>query len=141
MKWEWRPSISEGRRARVVTEIESSSPQPPSSAMARVSVVLPAPEGEDRIRIRPRRPTGSRGFAFVPVIFVSTSLLDVLNLLAELLHDGLQVESDPRQADVVRLRAQGIGLAPEFLGQEIEAPANGAPGRDQLARGGEGRPQ
>ena len=67
--------------------------------------------------MRPRRPT--RGFGSW-----LTASLHVLNLLAELLDHGLQFKPDPRQGDIIRLCAQGIRLAPEFLRQEIEAPAD-----------------
>ena len=49
------PSTSDERRVRVVTETESVRSSALSCISIRVSVVLPAPEGEDRIRIMPRR--------------------------------------------------------------------------------------
>ena len=45
---------------------------------------------------------------------------EVLHLLAELLDHALQLEADIGQFDVVRLGAQRIGFAVEFLRQEIE---------------------
>ena len=53
--------------------------------------------------------------------------LHVLNLLAELLDHGLQVEPDPRQGDVVGLGAERVGLAAEFLRQEVEPAADRPP--------------
>src|ERR1700690_2382032 len=55
------PSASEERRVRVVTEIDSVRSRFLSCSNIRVSVVLPAPEGEDRIRIMPRRVKGKLG--------------------------------------------------------------------------------
>src|ERR1700761_4091758 len=102
------PSASEERRARVVTEIDSVRSSALSCSSMRVSVVLPAPEGEERIRIIPRRRMRPRSF-------------DVLHLLAQLLDMRAQFEPLRRQRSVVRLGAQGIGLAPELLGQKIQA--------------------
>ena len=49
-------------------------------------------------------------------------LFKVLHLLAETVDDGLQSQTDARQFAVGRLGAQRIGLAREFLRQEVEAP-------------------
>ena len=49
------PSTSDGRCFRVVTDTESVRSSALSCISIRVSVVLPAPDGEDRIRIMPRR--------------------------------------------------------------------------------------
>jgi hypothetical protein len=48
------PSISLGRRGRVVTETESDSVGSRSSRR-RVIVVLPAPDGDDSTSRKPRR--------------------------------------------------------------------------------------
>src|SRR5689334_17266651 len=99
-----------------------------SSTRLRVSVVFPAPDGEDRMRMRPRRPTGD---------FESwlTASLHILNLLAELLDHGLQFKPDPRERHIIGLCTQGIGLAPEFLRQEIQASADRSALLQQAPRG------
>jgi hypothetical protein len=51
----------------------------------RESVVLPAPDGEERTNINPRRAMLVRFFFPLAIFF----LFHVLNLLAELLHRGL----------------------------------------------------
>src|SRR3546814_827946 len=79
------------------------------SSSASDRVVLPAPDGEDRTSMRPRRPT--------------CLSLDILNLLAQLIDDGFQFEAYSRQADVCGLRAEGICFTVEFLCQEIEPAA------------------
>src|SRR6516225_4812020 len=107
------PSTSEDRRGRVVTDTESVRSSALSCISIRVSVVFPAPDGEDRIRIMPRRLA-----AIAPIS------LDVLDLLAELL--DLRPEFKPlrRQAHIVRLGAKGARLARQLLGEKIEPPAD-----------------
>src|SRR5579871_2124267 len=117
------PSTSDERRARVVTDTESVRSRFLSCISMRVSVVFPAPEGEERIRIIPRRRA--------PIIS-----LDVLNLLAELLDLSLEFKPLGREAHVVRLRAERIGLPAELLRQEIEPPPDRAARRKEIARGG-----
>ncbi len=73
------------------------------SKMAREMDDLPAPEGEASTIITPRRASSA--------IAYSRSL----NLLAELVDDGLEVEADRRQLHGVGLGAQGIRLAVKFL--------------------------
>ena len=58
------------------------------STRLRVRVDFPAPDGEERIRRTPRR-------AVIGGLVRPAILLDVLNLFAELLDDGLEVEPDP----------------------------------------------
>src|SRR6202043_3884820 len=70
----------------------------------------------------PRRatmPAWSRPPAAAPI-----ASLQVLHLLAKLLDHALELEPDIGELDVVRFRAQGIGLAIELLGEKIEAPAD-----------------
>src|SRR4051812_26485032 len=93
-----------------------------SRVRLRVSVDLPAPDGDDRIRRSPRR------------VSSATALLHVLDLLAELLDHGLEVEPEAREGDVVRLGAERVGLAPELLGEEVEPAPDCAAGCEKLAR-------
>src|SRR5512139_3596913 len=75
----------------------------------RDRVVLPAPDGDDRTSMSPRR-----WIAEVPLSF------DILDLLPQALDGALQIDADARQLDVGRLRAQRVGLAVELLAEEIE---------------------
>src|SRR5262249_32810418 len=75
---------------------------------------------EDSTSIRPRR-----------AIIAS---LQILHLLAELLDHALELEADIGEIDVVRFGAQGVGLAVELLGEEVEPPADGAVLAEQMAR-------
>src|SRR6478735_7950754 len=75
----------------------------------RDRVVFPAPDGEDRTSIRPRRWISGVSASF-----------DILDLLAHALDGALQIDADARQLDVGRLRTQRIGLAVELLAEEIE---------------------
>src|SRR3981081_2322910 len=94
----------------------------------RDNVVLPAPEGEDSTSRSPLRAIASlcrpRGCPAIP-------LLQVLDLLAELLDQALELEPDIGQLHVARLGAQRVGLAVELLGEKIELAADRAavPGR------------
>ena len=56
----------------------------------------------------------------------AVGLLQILDLLAELLDHALELETDIGQLPVVCLGAQRIRFAVEFLGQEIEPPADRA---------------
>src|SRR5580704_8912916 len=116
------PSASDERRARVVTETERVRSSALSCNNMRVSVVLPAPEGEERINKRPRRLVAMAGS------------LDILNLFAQLLDLAAQIEADRSQGDVVRLGAERIGLARQFLREKIEPPADWPAGAHQFAR-------
>src|SRR5450631_478442 len=135
------PSTSLDRRARVVTEIDKVRSSSLVCSSIRVKVVLPAPDGDERINIKPRRPSG----VFWPGAVLSLAkwlssgmsfLLDVLDLLAELLDFDAQFETKRRQARVVRFGAQRIGLAGQFLGQEVEPAADRAARRQQIAGSG-----
>ena len=88
----------------MVTEIDSSTAG--SSSSMRESVLLPAPEGEDRTNIIPRRATtGSAGGR----VDVSAMLLfQVLHLLAELLDHAFELKADIGEFHVVRLGAERI---------------------------------
>src|ERR1700693_6197725 len=121
------PAISPGRCLRVVTEMERSTIGSISSSM-RDNVVLPAPEGEDSTNISPRRAIVAcsrpaalaigRGRGRPPPAFPrlrgreresasleETSLIrmpalfQILHLLAELLHDAFQLQTDIGQLD------------------------------------------
>src|SRR5664279_758535 len=100
------PSTSLERRARVVTEIDKVRSSSLVCNSMRVKVVLPAPDGEERISIKPRRPSGAFRAGLVSSFanwFSSgmSFLLDVLDLLAELLDLDAQFETKRRQARVV----------------------------------------
>src|ERR1700730_14477552 len=130
------PSTSLERRARVVTEIDKVRSSSLVWSSIRVKVVLPAPDGEERISIRPR-PRVLAVCSFAERSSSCTSLLDILDLFAELLYLDAQFEAEPRQARVVRFGAQGIGFAGKFLGKEVEPAAGRAALRQKLAgRGG-----
>src|SRR5665213_629966 len=119
------PSTSLDRRGRVVTEIDSVRSSAFVCSSMRVKVVLPAPEGDDRISISPRRSSVSpadrtisdKSWVRSPTCI---ALLDILNLLAELLDFDAQFEADRRQARVIRFGAKRICLATELLRKEIE---------------------
>src|SRR6185437_8465696 len=102
------PSSSPWRGGRVVADtlmVMAAS----RSRSRRDKVVLPAPEGEDNTSIRPRRCIS----------------LDILGLLAELVDHGFQGQAGAGERNVGRFRTQGIGLAVEFLRQEIELAPHG----------------
>src|ERR1044072_2130876 len=86
----------------------------------REIVVLPAPEGEERTSISPRRLTSMKPDDAGAVITLESSSLDVLDVLAQLLDRRLQVEPDAGEADIGALGAERVGLAVEFLAEEIE---------------------
>src|SRR6185436_11524235 len=103
------------------------------SSNCRDSVVLPAPEGEDKTSIRPRR-----------WIAAASASFDILDLLPHALDGAFQIDADSRQLDVGRLRTQRIGLAIELLAEEIELAADRIvlPGLgEQAARLGDVRSQ
>src|SRR5205807_5748208 len=95
---------------------------------SRESVVLPAPEGEDRTSMRPRRATTAPlRWSFSAGI----ASFQILDLLAELLDHALELEPDIGELDVVRFGAERIGLAVELLSEEIEPPTDRAAVGDQ----------
>src|SRR5258708_1934330 len=110
-----RPSSSPGRALRVVTDTEGV--RSGCSATRRwARDVLPAPEGLEMTSIRPRR--RSRPLLDGP-------LFDILHLLAELIDARLQRQADGGERADGGLRTQGVGLAHELLGQEVQPPAAG----------------
>src|SRR5690349_1374650 len=98
-------------------------------------VVLPAPEGEERTSISPRRLTSMKPDDPAGALISLKSLsLDVLDLLAQLLDRRLQVDPDVGEADIGALGAERVGLAVEFLAEEIELAPDRAPFGDEIAR-------
>ena len=67
--------------------------------------------------------------AFPPSMTVK-KLLDVLDLLAHLLDQHLDFNAGLRNVGVNRLGTYGVGLAIQFLHQEIELAATGARPRE-----------
>src|SRR4051812_32763623 len=99
-KWYSRPFTSVARGERVVWEIEKRRSR--NSPRRRVFiVVLPAPEGEDRMRSS------------------QSSSFDILHLLPEPLDLGLGVDHGPRHAGILGLGADGVHLARDLLEEEI----------------------
>jgi len=80
---------------------------------------LPAPDGEDRTSIRPRR------------LILS---FDILGLLAELVDYRLKGEAGAGQCNVGGFGAQGVGFPVEFLGEKIQLAAHALAAGDQGAR-------
>src|SRR3989338_3486225 len=103
-----RPSSSPGLGWRVVAETEKRMVRS-HDINRRASVDLPAPEGEERISKSPRR----------------IDLFHVLNLFAHLVYHRLKVKPDAGQGKRLRFGTERIGLAHEFLHQEIEFAAHG----------------
>src|SRR5688500_16738787 len=79
-----------------------------SRTSASISEVLPAPEGAVMTKSRPLR------------------LLNVLHLLADLLHQQLELQRAVRDRLAGSLGGEGVGLAVELLGDEVEPLADGA---------------
>ena len=78
------------------------------SSSRRASVVLPAPEGDDKHEHES------------PALQVPSPSLDVLHLLAQLIDDAFELEPDAARLDVTGLGADGVGLTVELLRQELE---------------------
>ena len=79
---------------------------------------------------------GSATAMFSGFLGVSPDILfDVLNLFAKLIDDRLELQAKPRDVDGVRLRAQCVGLAVEFLGEKIELPSDGSAFDQNIASG------
>src|ERR1700737_5348156 len=117
-----KPATSPERRVRVVTEIDSVRSSSLVWRRLRGKVVLPAPDGEERISIKPR-PRALAVCSFAERSSRCKFLLDILDLFAELLDLDAQFEAEPRQARVIRFGAQGIGFPGTFLGKEGEPGA------------------
>src|SRR6478672_1021276 len=103
----------------------------PGSAFSSIrdKVVFPAPDGDDRTSMSPRRAmTVDLDFWLAAR---AISLFQVLHLLAELFDHALELEPDIGQRDIVRFRADRIGLAIELLRQKIEPATDGAAVCDQ----------
>src|SRR4051812_23065061 len=90
-KWYSLPSVSLSRGLRVVCEMLKVRPFTSASRRA-VSVVLPAPEGDEMIRSSGRS-------------------LDILDLLPDLLELALDVHYQMRKLHILAFRAQRVGLA------------------------------
>src|SRR4051794_11367570 len=111
-----------------------------SPSSLREIVVLPAPEGEESTSIRPRRLTSMKpdvaaGAVIVPMSpFTGSPSLDVLDLLAQLLDGGLQVDADGGEADIGALGAEGVGFGVELLAEEVELASDRAALGDEIAR-------
>src|SRR3954447_20939509 len=95
-----------------------------SPSSLREIVVLPAPEGEERTNISPRRLTSTNpddpagAFIASPLVPGESPSLDVLDLLAQLLDRRLELDADRGEADIRTLGAERVGLAVELLAQE-----------------------
>ena len=61
--------------------------------MRRDMVVLPAPEGDDRTSMRPRRAIPDEGMD-------RSALFDILYLLAQTLDGRLKIKTQPGQLDI-----------------------------------------
>src|SRR5262245_29974389 len=96
----------------------------------RESVVLPAPEGEDRTSISPRRLISANPLC-CSTLTAKAPLFDVLDLLAKLLDGHLEVDAQTRQLDVGRLGTKRIRLAIQLLAEKVELAADGSAGVDQ----------
>src|SRR5690606_36671976 len=55
---------------------------------------------------------------------LSAESLNILYLFPQLVDHCFQLQADSSQAGVVRFRAERVGLAVEFLREEVEAAAN-----------------
>lgn len=77
-----------------------------AASRRRASVVLPAPDGDEMMKSKPRRAMWGSAAAMLTVFFgVSTDILfDVLNLFAKLIDNRLELETKPRDVDGIRLR-------------------------------------
>src|SRR5690606_28362437 len=89
-----------------------------ASSRRRASVGWPAPDGQDRTSMMPRR----------SMVGECTASLDVLNLLTHPLDLRLELQAQAGDAAVVGFRAERVGFAIDLLRQEIE------PSPDRLSR-------
>src|SRR3954471_23103576 len=94
-KWYSRPSISLARGLRVVCETENLSSGWLSVRMRVFSVVLPAPEGDERMSST-KSESGS---------------LDILHLLAHFLDFRLELDHRVGDGEILRFRSDRIYLA------------------------------
>src|SRR5256885_15201209 len=84
-------------------------------------LLLPPPEGAATTNRQP-----DAGGPWVVMVIDARCSFDVLHLLAHLLDEDLELQGDLRHLGVDRLGAQGVGLAVQLLGQEIQALAGAA---------------
>src|SRR5258708_33896424 len=119
-KWYSLPSVSLGRGGRVVCETLKVRPRAAPRSLS-LSVVFPAPLGDDRIRSR-------------------KSSLDILHLLAHPLDLRLHLDDGVRDRRVGALGADGVRLARHLLQEKIEAAADRFAAREEPGglRGGAG---
>src|SRR5512141_444563 len=96
-----------------------------SSRTRRISVVLPAPEGDDTMKRSPR--------------VIGRLSFDVLDLFLESLELRLQVEDELRRSGLPDLRAGRVHLTVQLLREVVEAAADGAVGSEEAPRLGEVR--
>ena len=57
---------------------------------------------------------------------MARSLLDVLDLLSQSFDMGLELDDKVRDVRVAALRSDGVRLAEELLGEEVELAAHGS---------------
>src|SRR5262249_41799368 len=105
-------SLSPVRRGRVVYETENSS-SGNSPSRRRVSVVLPAPDGDETMARTPRRD-------------IRLILFHVLDLLAHLLELGLGADDQIDDLGRGGFGAHRVELAAELLDEEVEATPDAA---------------
>src|SRR5215208_4905594 len=104
---------------RVVCDTEKYSSMPSASSCPRtrlMSVVLPAPEGPETMNNVPSE----------------WKLLDILYLLPDPLHLGLQLYHQRPDRRGARLRSHRVDLADHLLRNEIELLAGGLASVDRL---------
>src|SRR5208282_5504783 len=120
---------SPSRGARVVKDTENSRPAMALSA-ARQIVVLPAPEGAERMKIIPRlggkESADFKGIEAInrvqtPLYYI---LFDVLDLLAHLFRFRFYFNRYLRKCCVLRLRTHRIYFAVDFLEQKFNRLAD-----------------
>src|SRR5258708_4579339 len=128
-KRESSPSTSPLRGLRVVSDTDASRP-PIAFSAAREIVVLPAPDGAERMKIIPRRgaPVLSMNKPIKAAIPLQTrffrALLDVLHRRAHLFGCALEPYGYPRERRALRLRTHRVDLAVDLLQQELDLLAH-----------------
>src|SRR5688572_21939717 len=99
-KWYSRPSSSLFRGLRVVCETLNRIPSK-RALRAEVSVVLPAPDGEDTMRS-------------------SGELFDILDLFAQSLELCFEFHDEMRERGIRALGANRVCFSPYFLQEELQ---------------------
>src|SRR5688500_1333699 len=84
------------------------------SSSRRVSVVLPAPEGDEITNSSPRR----------LICVCPVDLFNVLHLLAHLIDHRLEGKANGAQGPVLRFGAKSVGFAVKLLGEKIKFAAH-----------------